>query len=147
MTTALHHKNISLQTLYENTDDTIKGFEATYLLMPYEPEMNITFYGRLTTSNPLNSDYASSIQYDKLTGKLVSAEDVREASALHVTIDSFRKLHFGHFAGLTSKILWCILGLSPVFLAATGGYLYWYRRRKHNKRAKEIVKQTPILDI
>jgi uncharacterized iron-regulated membrane protein len=138
MTNALHSPNISLQALYESTGDTISDFEATYLLMPFEPEMNITFYGKLVTSNPLNSNYASSIQYDKLTGKLVSAEDVRNASALHVTIDSFRKLHFGHFAGLTSKILWCILGLSPVILSFTGLYLFWYRQRKRIPKDKTI---------
>ena len=50
--------------------------------------------------------------------------------------DSFRKLHFGYFLGLPSKILWCILGLSPVILACTGLYLYWFRRRKKLTRAK-----------
>jgi uncharacterized iron-regulated membrane protein len=142
LTKALHSPNISLQGLYEGTGDTINDFEATYLLMPYEPAMNITFYGKLTTSNPLNSNYASSIRYDKLTGKLVSFEDVRSASALHVTVDSFRKLHFGHFAGLTSKVLWCILGLSPVILAFTGLYLFWYRRRKRTSKYKVSNEQS-----
>jgi len=134
VTQALHSPNISMQSLYENTISTINDFEATYLLMPYEPAMDITFYGKLNTTNPLNSNYASSISYDKITGKLVSFEDVRQASTLHVTIDSFRKLHFGHFAGLTSKLLWCLLGLSPVILACTGLYLFWYRRRKRSPK-------------
>lgn len=132
LTKSLHSKNISLQTLYEKTSDTINDFEATYLLMPYEPEMHFTFYGRLSTTNPLNSNYASIISYDKITGKLVTFEDVRQTSALHVTVDSFRKLHFGHFAGLTSKLIWCILGLSPVILALTGLYLFWYRRKRRS---------------
>jgi len=144
VTKALHSPNISLQALYEKTGNTINGFEATYLLLPYEPTMNITFYGKLNTSNSLNSNYASSIRYDKSTGKLVSSEDVRQASALHIIIDSFRKLHFGHFAGLTSKILWCILGLSPVILAVTGLYLFWYRRRKRNKGAKVISEKMSL---
>jgi len=37
---------------------------------------------------------------------MIHSEDVRSANALLVAIDSFRKLHFGHFGGLTSKIIW-----------------------------------------
>lgn len=143
VTQPLHSPKVSIQTLYENTASTINDFEATYLLMPYEPTMHITFYGKLNTTNPLNSNYASSINYDKITGQLVNFEDVRKADSLHVIIDSFRKLHFGHFAGLTSKILWCILGLSPVILACTGLYLFWHRRHKrspkHNLTDKNLV--------
>ena len=144
LTKSLHNKDISLQTLYEKTGDTINDFEATYLLMPYDPEMHITFYGKINTSNPLNSDYASSISYDKSSAEVVSSEDVRNASALHVTVDSFRKLHFGHFAGLTSKLIWCILGLSPVILAITGLYLFWYRRRKRVSNNKIAYKNQNV---
>lgn len=143
VTQSLQNPDISLQILYEKTTGTINDFEATYLLMPYEPEMNITFYGKINTSNPLNSNYASTISYDKITGQLVSSEDVRNASSVHVTIDSFRKLHFGHFAGLTSKLVWCILGLSPVILALTGLYLFLFRNRQ--KRAKIKHKQRQIV--
>lgn len=126
---ALYSPEISLQAKYENTAKVIKGFEATYMLMPFEPELNITFFGKISTSNPLNSNYASTITYDKLSGDMVHSVDVRAAGTGHVVVDSFRRLHFGHFAGLTSKIIWCVVGLSPVILAITGVYLYWYRRR------------------
>jgi uncharacterized iron-regulated membrane protein len=145
LTQPLHNKDISLQALYEKTTSTINDFEATYLLMPYEPDMHITFYGKINTSNPLNSNYASSINYDKITGELVIFEDVRQANALHVTIDSFRKLHFGHFAGLISKVVWCILGLSPVILALTGLYLFWYRRRKRVSKNKMAYRSQKII--
>jgi uncharacterized iron-regulated membrane protein len=130
VTKSLHNQDISLQALYEKTSHRINDFEATYLLMPYDPEMYITFYGKLNTSNPLNSNYASSINYDKISAEVVSSQDVRNASVTHVVVDSFRKLHFGHFAGLTSKVIWCILGLSPVILACTGLYLFWFRHRQ-----------------
>ncbi|GEM_PF-2942487 len=40
--------------------------------------MNNTFYGKINTSNTLNSNYASNISYDKITGKLVTTKDVRQ---------------------------------------------------------------------
>nr|WP_275423230.1 PepSY-associated TM helix domain-containing protein [Pseudoalteromonas sp. MMG022] len=53
-----------------------------------------------------------------------------------VLVDTFRRLHFGNFAGLFSKTIYSIAGFMPVILALTGGYL-WLSRR--NKRAKKRV--------
>lgn len=125
----LHNPSISVQALYDCNKQTINDFQANYFVMPYEASMNITFYGKINSNNPLNSDYASSIAYDKNSGKVIHHQDIRTASALNVTIDSFRKLHFGHFGGLASKIIWCVLGLSPLILSFTGLYLYWFKRR------------------
>ena len=109
MRVQLHSQNISIQKLLDSNQETIKDFEATYLLMPFEPAMDIMFYGTVNSENPLSSNYASTITYDKDTGKMIYLEDVRSADALHVIDDSFRKLHFGHFGGLSSKLIWCII--------------------------------------
>jgi uncharacterized iron-regulated membrane protein len=139
----LHNQNISIQKLLDSNQETIKDFEATYLLMPFEPAMDIMFYGTVSSENPLSSNYASTITYDKDTGKMIHSEDVRSADALHVIDDSFRKLHFGHFGGLSSKLIWCILGLSPLILSFTGLYLYLYKNRNRkmltvSRRKKSI---------
>jgi uncharacterized iron-regulated membrane protein len=134
----LHNTTLSIQSLLDRNKETIKDFDATYLLMPYEPAMNILFYGKVDSSNPLNSDYSSTITYDKNSGEMIDSLDVRTANAAHVSVDSFRKLHFGHFAGLPSKLIWCILGLSPSILAFTGLYLYLYKNR--NRKASKLVK-------
>ena len=70
--------------------------------------------------------------------------DIREAGAGWQVIDSFRKLHFGYFAGLISKVLWCIVGLSPVWLAGTGFYLWLTRRKrkKHSQRNRHNKQRT-----
>ena len=71
----------------------------------------------MPTSNPLTSEYASIITYDRASGKNIYQADVRQAGTIHVVVDTFRKLHFGYFAGLPSKIIWCVLGLSPFWLS------------------------------
>ncbi|WP_462169905.1 PepSY domain-containing protein [Pseudoalteromonas xiamenensis] len=63
--------------------------------------------------------------------------DIREAPAFFTVVDSFRKLHFGYFAGLTSKIVWCVIGLTPLIFTITGSYL-WLRRRKPNQSRKQV---------
>ena len=62
--------------------------------------------------------------------------DIREVCVGWQVIDSFRKLHFGYFAGLISKIIWCVIGLSPVWLGGTGFYL-WFTRRKRKKQSQK----------
>lgn len=37
------------------------------------------------------------------------------------------QLHFGRFAGLTVEIIWTVLGLVPIALAVTGGFMWWNR--------------------
>ncbi|WP_330997842.1 PepSY-associated TM helix domain-containing protein [Psychrosphaera haliotis] len=84
----------------------------------------------MDSANPLHSEYASTLTYDPQNGKLLHVGDVRSSPTLHVIVDSFRKLHFGYFGGLTSKIIWCVIGLSPLILGFTGLYLYLVRSRR-----------------
>lgn len=142
----LHNNKLSIQTLLDSNEEVIKDFEATYLLMPFEPDMDIMFYGTVNSTNPLNSNYSSTISYDKDSGKMLHFEDVRSATSLHITIDSFRKLHFGHFGGLTSKLIWCVLGLSPLILALTGLYLYLHKNRNRKIMHISRVKNRKTLE-
>jgi uncharacterized iron-regulated membrane protein len=69
------------------------------------------------------------VTYHHKTGDLVMASDIRDAGFLRKFDDSTRKLHFGYFAGIWSKIVWCIIGMSPVILMITGLIMYLIRRK------------------
>ena len=43
----------------------------------------------------------------------------------------FSRLHFGRFYGMTSKVLWALLGLVPVAMFVTGGLMWWNRVVRH----------------
>ena len=130
LTKPLYGDNVDFQQLLDSTVKDIEGYRATYFTFPFEPELHITFYGEVPTRNPLTSEYASMLTYDRETGELMSSYDIREAPSINVIVDTFRKLHFGYFAGLPSKVIWCLLGLTPLWLALTGLYFYWFRKRK-----------------
>ena len=134
----LYHDALDFQQLLDKSSQDIKGFKATYFTFPYEPELHVTFYGEVPTGNPLTSEYASIVTYHRTTGQQLLSYDIRTASTINVVIDTFRKLHFGYFAGLPSKVVWCLLGLSPLWLSLTGLYFYWYRKRK--KISKVVLK-------
>lgn len=131
----LYSDEISLQALREDTARRVDGFEATYITLPWEPGVNITFWGDVPTGNPLLSQYASSVTYDARRGDFMASADIREAGFGAKFVDSYRRLHFGNFAGLPSRVLWCLLGLSPLLLAVTGLYL-WFRRREKRRTAR-----------
>ncbi len=47
--------------------------------------------------------------------------------------------HFGRFAGVKTKILWTVLGLTPAALFLTGTFLWWNRVLMPWLRRKEVV--------
>lgn len=136
----LYNKNIDFQSLVEKSSEDITGFQPTYFMFPFEPELHITFFGEVPTDNPLTSEYSSTVTYDRATGDLMSTNDIRNATSLMVIVDTFRKLHFGYFAGLPSKVIWCVLGLTPLWLALTGLYFYWFRKNKQSRARTQSTK-------
>lgn len=134
MTQALHSPDIRFEDLHFDTTKAIDSFNATYLAIPNEPDMQIYFFGEVQTNNPVISQYASMITYDRHTGERLGAMDIRQASIWNKIDDSTRKLHFGYFAGIWSKIVWCIIGLAPVILAITGVVMFGLRRKPNASR-------------
>ena len=130
----IYGQNIEFQDLLTKSQTLIPDFQATYMTFPYEVDLPIVFYGDVPNKNILSSEYSSTVTFDKQTGKFVATYDIRQASGFWYFVDMFRKLHFGYFAGLPSKIIWCVLGLSPVWLALTGLYFYLFRNKKKNKK-------------
>jgi uncharacterized iron-regulated membrane protein len=142
-TARLYGQRVDFQHLLDDSLTQLDAFTPTYLLYPYEPEVDITVYGYQPGLNPFASDYSSTVTYDRTSGDLMIAVDGREANAVIKVTDSFRELHFGSFGGLTSKIIWCALGLAPLFLALTGVYIWLHRRRKKQKASGRYVLQSP----
>lgn len=136
----IYGDDIQFQSLLEQAKTQISEFQPTYMTFPYEAELPIVFYGDVPNKNILSSEYSSTVTFDKQTGKLVATYDIRQASGFWYFVDMFRKLHFGYFAGLPSKIIWCVLGLSPVWLSLTGLYFYLFRNNnRKRKTTREVV--------
>jgi len=131
----LYGDRLSLQALHDDASRRLKGFEPTYISLPWEPGVHITLWGDVHTRNPLLSQYASSVTFDARSGEFMAASDIRAAGLGAKVVDSYRRLHFGDFAGLASRLVWCVIGLSPLLLSVTGIYL-WYRRREKRRNAR-----------
>ncbi|MBU2884962.1 PepSY domain-containing protein [Gilvimarinus agarilyticus] len=131
----LYSDQLSLDALVAEAEQSVDGFTATYLSLPWEPQANITVWGEVPTGNILSSQYNSTTSFDAQTGEKLSTYDIREAGLGARIIDTYTSLHYGDFAGLFSRIIWAVLGTSPVILSITGITL-WVKRRKQRSRAK-----------
>lgn len=130
----LYSGQLDFQFILEDSKRQLDGFTPTYLLYPFEPEVSITVFGYLPSANPFASHYASTVTYDRSNGELLSAVNGQETGVANQVFDSFRKLHFGSFAGVTSKVIWSLLGLAPLFLAITGLTVWLLRNNKRSKK-------------
>ncbi len=131
----LYGKDISLQQLYLDSQSRLEGFKPTYISLPDELDHPIRFYGDVPDKSILLSQYGSFITYSEVDGDFQSSSDIRKAGVVRVVDDSFRRLHFGNFAGLWSRVFWCIIGIMPLILSITGLYV-WYLRKKKRTQAK-----------
>lgn len=131
----LYGDSIDFQQILLDSQQQLDQFTPTYLLYPFEPEVDITVFGFQPSNNPFASNYSSTVTYKAESGDLVLAFDGRKASVTTQVFDSFRELHFGSFAGLGSKIAWSFFGLAP-FLLALSGFIVWLKRRRKPARIK-----------
>ena len=126
----MYSQDISLSAMVEDSQKAIEGYRAYYLSFPWEPGVDFTFWGAVSSGHFLRSPYGSTVVYDHQTGERKSVSDIREANGFYQTVDTFYRLHFGTFGGLTIKIIWCVLGFAPALLALSGTFVWWKRKRR-----------------
>ena len=71
----------------------------------------------------------NTIEIDRATGKVISATKVIEPPPMFKVILTIVDLHYGTWGGLTSQILYIVIGFIPTLLMVTG-FLLWKRQRK-----------------
>lgn len=122
-----------IDELLQQTKTNMPDFVLTYLVFAYEQDKNVSLYGKVSSANPLFSNYSSGASFDASSHQLIAHWDIRDAPLLTQLDDSTRPLHFGNFASITSRIIWALVGLTPLFFAFSGIYLWWSKKRKRQK--------------
>ncbi|MDR7210092.1 PepSY-associated TM helix domain-containing protein [Flavobacterium piscis] len=88
---------------------------------------------KLDYNSPLIKDDAAKLYIDKDRKEIISHFDPRLASLGTKLFYSQDPLHFGTFAGLWSKIIYSLFGLSSGILFITGFVIYRKRKQTKNK--------------
>ncbi|MEH2201550.1 PepSY-associated TM helix domain-containing protein [Nostoc sp.] len=82
-----------------------------------------------------NSDYGDSNVYlDQYSGEVLRVDNALKMPLGDRVLNSFTPLHYGTFLGLTSRILYIFVGLTPLILFVTG-FVMW----KHRYRTKSTT--------
>jgi len=88
--------------------------------------------------------------FNPATGQVLGSDSSSQWTIGYVLCYWVFSLHLGDFAGLTSKVLWTILGLAPVCLVITG-YLMWWNRVLRKKlaalRKRSVEKPTSTVSL
>lgn len=134
----LSRANVSLDALVAEAGRRLPGFRLSNLSLPDKPEGEITLLGSVPSANPLRSSYANRVRFVVPGGELKEVTDIRRAGVGAQLYDMFIPLHYGTFGGWPVKLLWCLGGMTPAALAASG-LAIWTIRRKSAKRRGAVL--------
>ncbi len=79
--------------------------------------------------------------FDRYTGKMLKRADIRNAPFAVRTLFYLQTIHYGSFAGTTSRVLWIVVGLAPGMLFFTGFLMWWHRVVRRRMSLLRPVKQ------
>ena len=79
--------------------------------------------------------------FDRFSGELLAQHDPVNRTLGDIVMAWIVPLHFGTFAGLASRIVWLVLGLTPALLSVTGA-LVWWNRVLRNRWPKPVQPET-----
>jgi uncharacterized iron-regulated membrane protein len=133
----LYNPTLSIDALLKDSQLRLAGFIPSFISLPSKPGYTISIFGARSGQNIFYSDFANAVRYHAQSGELVAVRDIRESDTANQIKNSFRRLHFGDFAGLWSRVVWAILGFSPVLLIASGLAMWRLRRPQRLLRAKK----------
>ena len=120
---------VSIDAAIQKIEATYPGFEVTYARFPVSEEGTLQFRGRFRTDPAYYGSIYSTVQVNYKTGEIERVDFLREHPWYERLLTIFHPLHFGDYAGLFVKILYCVGGLMPGLLSISG-FVLWYVRRK-----------------
>lgn len=134
---------LTLSQIIQKADAALPNTVTTYIDLPSQPDGIFSVNKRFPKTN--DSLGLNRIYFDQYSGEILYFKDVRSLSLGQQVIDSFVPLHYGTFAGLPSRILYVLIGLSPTCLAVTGFLMGWYRRQRKKLNIEQL--DNPIFSI
>lgn len=128
----------SLDSLFQRSLVQMPDLTPQYVYLPTQPSKKFFVRGAVKGEAPIWAG-SNSIYFNPQTGELISINRIAEENLWNKIESTFYSLHIGSYGGVTIKIIYIIVGLTPGFLSITG-FLLWRRRRKRHKLAIQAKK-------
>jgi uncharacterized iron-regulated membrane protein len=82
----------------------------------------------LTNSNSLNKADNTEVDISASRGIVTSISRPEKRASGDILLIGLQHLHFGNFGGTPIKLVWVVIGLSPLILSVTGLMMWWHKR-------------------
>jgi uncharacterized iron-regulated membrane protein len=119
---------LPISKLLEVADNTFPNSITTYVGVPSKPDGVVRVGKR--QAHESNRYGESEMLVNPYTGKALRVQDSKTLGLGDRVLNAFVPMHYGTFWGVTSRILYIFVGLSPLVLFITGFVMWWYRKRK-----------------
>jgi uncharacterized iron-regulated membrane protein len=118
---------LAIEDLIRRGNAVIPNTKTTYLVFPDKPEA--AFIVAKKQDREVGHYGNTRIYLDRFTGEVIQFQNGVKPSRAEAILNQFSPVHFGTFGGVTTRILYVLVGLAPTFLFITG-FVMWSHRRK-----------------
>jgi uncharacterized iron-regulated membrane protein len=135
-------KPLALTKVIIKAKAAFESLDITYIRYPNSANKPIEIRGN--NNDFLVVDRANRIYLHPVSGEVLAVQYATELSIYSRLTDSVDLIHFGHFSGITSKVIWFVFGLCLSFMVASGIYMAWL---KVKRKQSSVVKWQGISGI
>ena len=141
--------SISIDATLDQVRKEYPAFDINYLLFPKNVNGNLTISGRLKSDPSWYGFTNSKIQVNPRTGIIEAATFLQDTPWHNRFVAILKPIHFGDYAGIGIKLLYCFFGIFPAILAISG-FLIWRLRSvkqpvpEHKHLAKPFASSSSI---
>ncbi|MEG4404809.1 PepSY-associated TM helix domain-containing protein [Microcoleus sp. MON2_D5] len=128
---------VTADIILEKADLALPG-KTIYITFPSKPQG--TFVVRKKLVGEIHPNGSSNVYLDRYSGEVLRVENGFTAPVASQIINLLFPIHIGAFGGLTTRILYVFIGLTPTLLSITGLVL-WRRRQWRLAQRREASRQ------
>ncbi|TMN42574.1 PepSY-associated TM helix domain-containing protein [Pseudoalteromonas sp. S2755] len=129
------------ESAFEKAQLAIPNWTITTVQLPRADNVVLRFQGM--SANPLLRDRAHKVYMDPTTLEVVAIQHPKNMAWGNYLNEYADPLHFGYFAGITSKLIWFVFGLALTGLSFTG-VMMTYKRTKSKSITSAQLATLPI---
>lgn len=134
----------SLDAILHKADAALPGAATTYISLSGEPDGAVEV-GKKFSQEALETG-RSSVYLDRHSGEILRVENAFKVPLATRILNSQLSLHNGSYGGLSMRILYVFIGLTPAALFITGLTLWWHRQwdKAHRHEAVRQAKRRQV---
>jgi uncharacterized iron-regulated membrane protein len=126
------------ETLRQQAETALPGGFITVISLPETPDGVFIVYKKFPQD--ANAWGNSHVYLDQYSGTILRVDSHQTKPLADQITNLFQPLHYGYFGGLSTRLLYVVIGLAPTLLLGTGLVQWWYRYpikpRLHNDSAR-----------